>query len=86
MGPNLSAIPIPAVDMHEEVIGDYNEARAIFGSSPRSSAALLRLSLEKLLTNLGEPGKSLNQNIVALVEKGLPTTIQQALDIVRVIE
>jgi hypothetical protein len=34
---------------------------------------------------LGEPGKSLNDDIGALVKKGLDPHMQQALDIVRVV-
>jgi hypothetical protein len=82
---NLASIPLPLPDMPEEVTNDYNEARAIFGNSPRSSAALLRLALQKLCKHLGEPGKSLDDDIGALVAKGLSIQIQQALDIIRVI-
>src|SRR5258706_7984175 len=82
---NMAAIPLPLPDMPKDVTDDYNEARAIFGSSPRSSAALLRLALQKLCKHLGEPGKDLNKDIGALVAKGLPTQIQQALDVIRVI-
>ena len=81
----MAAIPLPLPDMPKDVTDDYNEARAIFGSSPRSSAALLRLALQKLCKHLGEPGKDLNKDIGALVAKGLPTQIQQALDVIRVI-
>jgi Domain of unknown function (DUF4145) len=82
---NLASIPPPSPDMPEEVTNDYNEARAIFGNSPRSSAALLRLALQKLCKHLGEPGESLNDDIGALVAKGLSRQIQHALDIIRVI-
>lgn len=82
---NLASIPLPSPDMPEEVTNDYNEARAIFGNSPRSSAALLRLALQKLCKHLGEPGENLNDDIGALVAKGLSRQIQQALDIIRVI-
>jgi hypothetical protein len=82
---NLAVIPLTSSDMPKDITDDYNEARAIFGSSPRSSAALLRLALQKLCKHLGEPGKDLNTDIGALVAKGLPTQVQQALDVIRVI-
>jgi hypothetical protein len=82
---NMAVIPLPSTDMPKEVADDYNEARAIFGSSPRSSAALLRLALQKLCKHLGEPGKRLDDDSGALVAKGLPIEIQQALDVIRVI-
>lgn len=44
-------------DMPEEIINDYNEAADVFSLSPRSSAALLRLAIQKLCIHLGESGK-----------------------------
>ena len=43
------------------------------------------LAIQKLMPELGEKGKDLNENIASLVKKGLETDIQRALDIVRVI-
>ena len=40
--PIQSLAPRPHKDMPDEVINEYKEAREIFGSSPRASAALLR--------------------------------------------
>jgi hypothetical protein len=68
-----------------EIAPDYDEARAILPFSPRASAALLRLVLQKLCKHLGQPGKNINDDIGALVKSGLSPVVQQALDSVRVI-
>ena len=84
--PLSSSAPLPSPDMPEEIKKDYMEARNIVDLSPRSAAALLRLALEKLIVELGESGKDLNEGIGNLVKKrGLPVKIQQALDAVRLI-
>lgn len=81
---NLTADP-PSTDLPNELRGDYEEARAIVNQSPRGAAAILRLVIQKLCKHLGEPGKNINDDIKALVAKGLPPTVQKALDFVRVI-
>jgi len=83
--PATRTAPAPHPDIPESVWNDYEEARAVFGDSPRSSAALLRLCIQKICSALGLPGKNLNADIGSLVEQGLPVQVQQSLDIVRVI-
>jgi hypothetical protein len=78
-------VSLPSPDMPEDVAEDFNEARNIFGYSPRSSAALLRLAVQKLCIHLGQSGKNINNDIAALVKNGLSPQIQKSLDIVRVI-
>lgn len=83
--PEGGAAPLPNPDLPQEIQGDFLEARAIVGRSPRGAAALLRLALQKLCKELGEPGKDINTDIGSLVKKGLNPLIQQSLDAVRVI-
>jgi hypothetical protein len=83
--PDASSAPTAAADMPADVQLDYEEARSVFQKSPRSSAALLRLAVQKLCIDLGGNGKNLNDDIGTLVKKGLPIQMQQALDVLRVI-
>ena len=76
------AVP-PNTDLPEDVAKDFDEARAIVGGSPRGAAALLRLCVQKLCSHLGEKGKNIDDDIAALVKKGLSPVVQQALDVVR---
>jgi hypothetical protein len=72
-------------DLSDEIAADYKEAAQIVNLSPRGAAALLRLAIQKLCIELGEKGKSIDDDIASLVKKGLSPLVQQALDAVRVI-
>lgn len=75
----------PNQDMPEDIIKDFEEARSILALSPRGSAALLRLCVQKLCQHLlGENSQDLNKDIGTLVSKGLSPLIQKSLDAVRV--
>jgi hypothetical protein len=74
----------PHPDIPANVKDDFVEAAEIVEKSPRGSAALSRLIVQKLMVDLGETGKDLNADIASLVKKGLEPEIQKALDIVRV--
>lgn len=78
-------LPRPHIEMPEDVKGDYEEAPRVVGQSPRGACALLRLSVQKLCTDLGETGESINEDIKSLVQKGLPEEVQEAMDSLRVI-
>jgi hypothetical protein len=83
--PRCSTAPLSHESMPEDVRADYDEARAVFASSPRASAALLRLATQKLCIALGLPGRNLNDDIAELVRRGLPAQAQKAFDFVRVV-
>jgi Domain of unknown function (DUF4145) len=83
--PSESPVEPPHVDLPEECAVDYREARDVFSKSPKAATALLRLSLQELMPHLGEKGKNINEDIGALVSKGLPATVQRSLDICRVV-
>lgn len=83
--PESLAVESVNKDLPEEVKADYLEAATILTKSPRGAAALLRLSIEKLVAHLEAEGHDLNAKIGNLVIKGLSPKIQKSLDLVRVI-
>jgi hypothetical protein len=83
--PFTMTAPLPHADMSPSIKTDFEEARSVLSGSPRSSAALLRLAIQKICLELGLAGKNLNDDIGELVKRGLPVRIQQSLDIVRVV-
>ena len=72
-------------DLPASCIDDYEEARDISSRSPKAAAALMRLCIQKLMVELGQSGKNINNDIGALVKAGLPVEVQRALDFCRVI-
>ncbi|HGO6129342.1 TPA: DUF4145 domain-containing protein [Burkholderia cepacia] len=83
--PTTSNVSSPHEDFPAGPRGDYDEARDIFGRSPRAAVALLRLALQKLLKEIGKKGANINDDIAALVKDGLSPHVQQALDYCRVV-
>ncbi|MCU6224152.1 DUF4145 domain-containing protein [Morganella morganii] len=83
--PANNTITPPSEDMPADIKKDYLEAASIFTLSPRSSAALLRLSLEKLLIKIGTKGSTINDRIADLVKRNvLAEHSIKAFDIVRI--
>lgn len=82
--PKKILVSQPNADLIDDIKRDYLEAAHIFNDSPRSAAALLRLSLQKLCKQLGEKGENINTDIKTLVKKGLNSQIQKSLDILRI--
>lgn len=70
-------------DVPETIKDDYDEARRLSTISSRASAAMLRLTLDRLCDHLGSEGRDLFCKIGDLVTKGLPEIIQQAMDVLR---
>ncbi len=61
--PSDAPVPPAHEDLPEDCKPDYEEVRDIFTRSPRGSAALLRLCVQKLLPHLGSNGKSINRHL-----------------------
>ena len=77
--------PLANPDLPAEIRRDYDEASSILDLSPRGAAALIRLAIQKLCKELGQPGDNINSDIGALVAAGLDARIQKSLDVVRVV-
>ena len=82
--PKKLTVLAPNSDLDEEIKADYLEAARILSESPRSSAALLRLALQKLCKQLGEKGENINDDIKGMVSKGLNPLVQKSLDALRI--
>jgi hypothetical protein len=83
--PTDAPVPQAHPEMPEVCLSDYNEAREIVVRSPRAAAALLRLVIQKLMSELKEKGKNIDEDIGSLVQKGMSPLVQKALDFCRVV-
>lgn len=83
--PTAGEGPAPNPDLPADMAIDFEEARSILNKSPRGSAALLRLVIQKLCLHLGAKGKKIDDHIASFVVCGLNPVVEKSLDIVRVI-
>jgi hypothetical protein len=90
--PIATTAPAAPEDLPENCQADYGEARRVLDTSPRAAAALLRLVTEKLCRGVCEAaesgsseGKMLYELIGQMVARGMPKTVQRALDTLRVV-
>lgn len=84
----LQSIAEPPIDgIPDDIRELYNEASSILELSPKGACAILRLALQKLcnrLAGVDEKGK-IDSAIKKLVENGLPSKLQKAMDTVRIV-
>lgn len=65
--PSINIEIEPNADLNDDIRLDFLEAVKLLAISPRGSAALLRLCIQKVCIQLGQPGKNINDDIAALV-------------------
>jgi hypothetical protein len=82
--PAVSQAPIHEENMPEDIRIDFEEARQVFGSSPRAAAALLRLCVQKLCHHLLGKKGDIHKQIGELVDQGLPPRVLKAFDTIRI--
>ena len=84
--PRVSLAPEAHIDFPADLRPDYEEARQIYNDSPRASAALLRLCLQKLCRYLGARGDNINSDIQHIYDEyGLGRRVRDSMDILRVV-
>ncbi|MCX2546591.1 DUF4145 domain-containing protein [Pseudomonas sp. COW5] len=82
--PHKCIAPQAEEDMPDDVKIDFEEARQVFNHSPRASAALLRLCVQKLCQQLLGKKGDIHKQIGELVEIGLPPRVLKAFDTIRI--
>jgi hypothetical protein len=82
--PPSAELPLPRMEMPEEVREVYLEARRTLDASPRAASALLRLAIQGLISHLGETD-DIAGNLEYLNKRGLDEKIQIALRRVRMV-
>ena len=82
--PPSADLPLPRMEMPDEVKEVYLEARKTLDASPRTASALLRLAIRELISHLGET-ENIAENLEYLNKRGLDEKIQIALQRVRMV-
>lgn len=83
--PLQSHAELPSTDLPDQLGEMFEEARAVYRVSPRSSVALLRLITEELLREVTDTTEKIDVMIGNLVQEGrLKGQTQQAADILRI--
>lgn len=82
--PDACIAPMAEADMPDSIKVDFEEARQVYKYSPRASAALLRLCVQKLCQELLGKKGDIHKQIGELVEKGLPSRVLKAFDTIRI--
>ncbi len=82
--PQSTELPLPRMEMPEEVRQIYLEARRTLDASPRAASALLRLAIQGLISHLGET-EDIAESLEYLNRRGLDEKIQVALRRVRMV-
>ncbi len=82
--PSSAELPLPRMEMPEDVRQIYLEARRTLGASPRAASALLRLAIQGLISHLGET-QDIAESLESLKRRGLDEKIQVALRRVRMV-
>lgn len=85
--PLNSSVESPLEEMPDDIKDLYNEARSIIELSPKGACAIIRLALQKLCNRLAgqDEKKKIDGAIKKLVENGLPTSLQKAMDSIRIV-
>ncbi len=82
--PPSAELPLPRMEMPEEIREIYLEARRTLDASPRAASAMLRLAIRGLISHLGETD-DIAESLESLNRRGLDEKIQIALQRVRMV-